>query len=218
VDEILRLLLQFMEQIEGNFDGLDDAEANEISEFLIETMSFIMDSQRQAQTREQAETAAIPQVEAPQPVGADLLWILAGGQEDAFVNYLRTFPDPALNSLLENPALLTSTIEHLNRTMPQGERGSAQGIPQAPLDSSNIYGFQYDPSSGHLKVRFQSGSIYSYQGVPPGIFRVFQNGAVPARTTGQNKFGKWWTGKIPSLGAAFYQLIRQGNYPYQRLS
>ena len=86
-----------MEQIEGSYDGLDDAEANEISEFLIETMSFLMESQRQPQTREQAETAAIPQIEAPIPVGAELLWMLAGGQDDAFINYLRTYPDPAFN-------------------------------------------------------------------------------------------------------------------------
>lgn len=203
-----------MEQIEGAYDSLDDAEAEEISEFLIETMSFLMEAQKQAQLHE----AQIQSVEAPIPVGAELLWILAGGQEDAFINYLRTYPDPSLNSLLQNPDLLRSTIERLNLTMPQGERGSEDGIQQAPIDSSNIYGFQYNPSSGYLKVRFQSGSVYSYQGVPPGVFNAFKQGAVPAKTTGHNQYGRWWTGKIPSLGAAFYQLIRQGNYPYQRIS
>jgi hypothetical protein len=206
MDELLDLLIRFMEEVGQNFDSLSDEEANEISEFLIETFTQLQNQQR-----------APNPTPSPAPIGADLLWILAGGQEDAFVNYLRTFPDPSLNSLLKNPPLLRSTIDHLNKTLPQGERGSSEGIPQAPLDSSNIYGFQYDPSSGQLKVRFQSGSIYNYQGVPPGIFRVFQQGAIPAKTTGQNSFGKWWEGKIPSLGAAFYQLIRQGNYPYQRL-
>lgn len=151
------------------------------------------------------------------PTGSDLIWILAGGQPDAFVNYLRTFPDPALNALLQNPQQLTQVIEHLQRSMPPGELGNVNGIEQAPINSSNIYGFKYDPKNGKLLVRFQSGSIYGYDGVPAGIFKVFQQGAVPAKTNGQNKFGRWWQGKIPSLGAAFYNLIRQGNYPYQRL-
>lgn len=150
--------------------------------------------------------------------GAQLLWILAGQNPDAFINYLRTFPDPELNALLRNPSQLAATIQNLQRTMPQGELPSADGIPHAPLNSSNIYGFRYDQKSGRLLVRFQSGSVYGYQGVPPGVFKVFQEGAVPATTNGQNKFGKWWTGKIPSLGAAFYQLIRSGGYPYVRLS
>lgn len=206
-----------MEQVGSNYDELDDAEANEISEFLIETMSFLMETQR-PKTPEETETASIPPVEAPIPVGAELLWILAGGQQEAFVNYLRTYPDEALNSLLQNPEMLRSTIDRLERTMPQGERGQQDGIEQAPLDSSNVYGFQYNPSSGYLKVRFQSGAVYGYQGVPPGVFRVFQQGAVPAKTTGQNQYGKWWVGKLPSLGSAFYSLIRMGGYPYTRLS
>jgi hypothetical protein len=216
MDEILQLLFQFMQQLEGSFDELDDAESAEIASFLSEVMGFIQQEEGQRK-RPEEQIAEFP-IESPVPVGAELLWILSGGQEDAFVNYLRTFPDPSLNSLLRNPELLTNTIARLNQTMPQGQRGQANGIPQAPLDSSNIYGFQYDPKSGHLKVRFQSGSVYSYQGVPPGIFNVFRQGAVPAKTSGQNQFGKWWRGKIPSLGAAFYEMIRSGGYPYQKIS
>lgn len=179
---------------------------------------------RITQLRQEQETARQPPPEQPQipnapilPPGVDLLWILAGSQPDAFVNYLRTFPDEGFNALLRNPTQLTQVIEHLQRTMPPGQLGNVQGIEQAPLNSSNIYGFRYDPKSGRLLVRFQSGSIYGYDGVPPAVFQIFQQGAVPAKTNGQNKFGRWWQGKIPSLGAAFYNLIRQGNYPYQRL-
>lgn len=216
MDELLQLLIQFIQQIEGSIDELDNAESLQIAEFLQEAMSFVTEGM-QAQQPSLPPTRT-PDIEAPIPVGAELLWILAGGQEDAFVGFLRTYPDPSLNSLLRNPQLLMSTIDRLNRTMPQGARGSANGIPEAPIDSSNIYGFQYDPKSGHLKVRFQSGSVYSYQGVPPGVFQVFKAGAVPAKTSGQNQYGRWWTGKMPSLGAAFYQMIRQGNYPYQKIS
>lgn len=157
-------------------------------------------------------------INAPMPQGADLLWILSGGQPDAFVNYARTFPDAALNALANNPQALASVLGRLEQQMPQGDRGSADGIDRAPLDSSNIYGFQYDPKSGGLKVRFQSGAVYGYQGVPKQIYQIFANGAVPARTEGQNEHGRWWVGKNPSLGAAFSALIRQGGYPYQRLN
>lgn len=218
MDELLALIIRFMEQLEGSIDAIDDSEASEISEFLIETMTFLMQGQGRGQ-EEPPGAPPMPPVEAPLGHGETLLWILSGGQEDAFVNYLRTYPDPSLQSLLQSPDLLRATIDRLSRELPQGaNRGEADGVPRAPLDSSNIYGFQYDPKSGFLKVRFQSGSVYAYQGVPSGVFRVFQNGAVPARTNGQNEHGRWWQGKIPSLGAAFYQMIRQGGYPYQRLS
>lgn len=216
MDEILQLILQFMQELEQNIDGLTDEESGEIANFLSEVMGFIQEESQKQQP--EASESIQSSLESPVPVGADLLWILAGGKEDAFVNYLRTYPDPSLNSLLKNPGLLQSTIERLNQNLPQGQRGETDGIPQAPLDSSNIYGFQFDPSSGTLKVRFQSGSVYQYKGVPPGIFNVFKNGAVPAKTSGQNQFGKWWKGKLPSLGAAFYELIRSGGYPYARIS
>jgi len=84
--------------------------------------------------------------------------------------------------------------------------------------SSNIYGFRYDPSTRRMLVRFNSGSIYKYENVPPGVFRIFQQGAVPAKTNGENKYGKWWVGKQPSAGAAFFEMIKKGGYPYQRMS
>jgi len=156
--------------------------------------------------------------ETPMPMGADLLWILSGGQPEAFINYARTFPDAGLNALANNPSALSSVLSRLEQQMPQGERGSADGIDRAPLDSSNIYGFQYDPKSGALKVRFQSGAVYGYQGVPKQIYQIFANGAVPAKTDGKNEYGQWWVGKNPSLGAAFSALIKQGGYPYQKLN
>lgn len=192
-----------------------DAFSDEVKLDLAQAISQATD--RIAQLREQM--AQSPEAPAPQiPPGADLLWILAGHNDAAFVSYLNNFPDPALNALLRNPTQLTQVIEHLQRTMPQGELPSEGGIPHAPLESSNIYGFRYDPKSGRLLVRFQSGSVYGYDGVPAGVFQVFQQGAVPARTQGQNEFGRWWIGKQPSLGSAFYNLIRQGGYSYQQLS
>lgn len=89
--------------------------------------------------------------------------------------------------------------------------------------SSNIESFGYDDKTGRLLVRFlgkhpnREGPIYAYGGVPKQIFDLFQRGAIPARTDGRNKWGRWWKGKVPSLGASMYTLIKGGNYPYQRL-
>lgn len=152
------------------------------------------------------------------PPGADLLWQIAGGQPEAFINYLRTVPDPALNALITQPDRLNNLVEHFSRQQPPGEPPTADGIQHADLQSSNVYGFKYNPKNQRLLVRFNSGSVYGYDGVPAGVFDIFRRGAVPARTKGQNRWGRWWQGKIPSLGAAFYQMIRQGQYPYQRLS
>jgi hypothetical protein len=95
---------------------------------------------------------------------------------------------------------------------------------QQAMPSSNIYGFNYDYDNNKLLVKFQGndgvgqGPIYGYEGVQPYIFDLFKRGAAVAKTTGKNKWGKWWTGKTPSIGAALNAFIKKGNYPYQKLS
>lgn len=100
--------------------------------------------------------------------------------------------------------------------------------PQGPIEpagpSSNVECFAYDPKTNKLMVRFlgehpnRNGPIYAYEGVPPVIFDLLRKGAVPARTDGKNKWGKWWKGKVPSLGASMFTLIKNGGYNYQRVA
>lgn len=161
------------------------------------------------------------QIEEPEPTPipdrADLLWILSGENPQAFTQYLQNFPDPELNALARNPTQLQQVIQRLSSqiTMPSGE--VSDGVAKAGLNSSNVYGFNYDPRSNRLKVRFNNGGVYQYEGVPSQIYKMFASGAVPAKTEGQNKWGVWWRGKVPSLGATFYELIRQGGYDYRKL-
>lgn len=95
---------------------------------------------------------------------------------------------------------------------------------QEAMPSSNIEGFAYDRENEHLYVRFlgkypdRNGPIYSYQGVPKVIFDLFRQGSIPARTNGKNRWGNWWKGKVPSIGASMYTLIKNAGYPYQRIS
>ncbi len=190
MDEIIDALIDLLESGEDVSD-----------EILQEVLSIIQEGQP---------------TEAPVTPGADLLWILSGENPQAFTQYLKNFPDPALNALANNPTQLQATINQLAQqiTTPVGE--SEDGIAKAPLQSSNIYGFRYDPRTSTLKVRFNCGSVYSYDGVPPNVFKMFQSAAIPARTDGQNQYGKWWKGKSPSAGATFYALIRD-RFPYKRL-
>lgn len=202
IDEVINVLSDIMQSGEEISDTLLNALADEL-EFLIN------------KSRSKIGQPTGPPFQPPE--GADLLWILAGGNPEAFISYLDTFPNEILNQISNNPSGLNRLIDYLQRNFPQGIPGSADGIKQAPLRSSNIYGFNYDPRSGKLRVRFQEGNIYEYDGVPPEVFKIFAHGAIPAKTTGKNKYGMWYQGKIPSLGAAFYQLIRLGGYPYRKI-
>ena len=102
-------------------------------------------------------------------------------------------------------------------------QGSSQQI-QPGMPSSNVEGFAYDPKSNRLLVRFlgdypnRNGPVYAYDGVPPVIFDLFRRGSAAARTNGSNKWGTWWKGKSPSLGASVYTLLKLGGFPYQRLT
>lgn len=206
MNEFLALFERILQQLDENFDSLSEDEINAANAFLQEAVGFIQDQ------------ASAPSGAPPMPPGADLLWILSGGQPEVFVNYLGNFPNPELNQLVRNTPQLTQLIERLSREMPRGEPAISDGVPHAPIQSSNIWGFRYDQKTGKLLVRFNSGSVYGYEGVPPYVFKIFESGAIPARTNGRNKFGRWWRGKTPSLGASFHQLVKLGGYPYQRLS
>lgn len=171
IDQLLRGIQDVIQSGERLSDEFQGALADEL-----EVATNRIDQIREEIGHEvQQEQSNLPMNALPGalPQGADLLWILSGGQPEAFINYARTFPDQGLNALANNPNALRSVLERLEQLMPQGERGSTDGIDRAPLDSSNIYGFQYDPRTGDMKVRFQSGSIYGYKGIPKQIFKIF---------------------------------------------
>ena len=121
--------------------------------------------------------------------------------------------------LAQTLSLLYDRIESLGAPPSQPTPPIGPSIP-----SSNVEGFAYDEDSGTLYVRFlgkhpnRNGPIYSYDNVPPVMFELFRRGSVPARTDGHNKWGRWWKGKVPSMGASVYTLLRLGGFPYQRVA
>lgn len=158
------------------------------------------------------------------PQGAQLLWMLANGNEDAFRQYINNFPDPSLEQLRTNPRRLQRIVQDFQGEYPPQQQQAPDGFPQAGLQSSNVFGSLYDPKHRKLFVKFQGskdygqGSTYVYDNVPPSVARLMEMGQGIAKTTGQNKWGSWWKGKIPSLGAALNQLIKKANFAYQKLA
>jgi hypothetical protein len=215
MDDLLQLLINFMGQIENNFDQLNDAEAEEISEFLIETMTFMMETQKRVPESLEQATPEVPQ-------GVELLWILSGEQPNAFVDYLRTYPGEGLKELANNPAQLAQVMQRMQSEHPSEPLGvDASGIEDTQFPSSNVSGMKYDQNSGKLLVKFHGDNgepVYQYNGVPPQIFQLLQHGNAFATTKGKNKWGEWWPMKNPSIGAALNQWIKKAGYPYQRLS
>lgn len=148
----------------------------------------------------------------------DMLWLLAGGNEEAFLEYLKNFPMGNTAQLLKNPKKLQQVIKQLKERFGQGIQLQQDGIPHAPLMSSNVYGFKYDNATGNLLVRFNEGGVYSYSGVPKNVFNLFAAGAIPAKTDGENRWGRWWKNKSPSLGSSLNVLLKLGGFPYQKLA
>ena len=229
----LELLENLMDRLLGSIEGvlssgeeLSDELQGLLAQELRETFSRTEqlraqiaqeDQERQQQEQTQADSVrGLPPASAPSP-DAQLLWILSGQQPQAFISYLRSFPTQNTQQLLNNPILLSSTIDHLNHLMPPGQLPVIDGIQHADLNSSNVWGASYDPISGRMRVRFQGGSEYEYDGIPRNIFNAFIKGNANARTTGRNRYGRWWVDKNPSLGAALNQYIKAGGFPYRRL-
>lgn len=129
----------------------------------------------------------------------------------------------------EQPEEPTPAEQPTGPTPPTGDGAPPTGGPVPPLEdapheSSNISRFRYEPESQRLYVQFlgkhpnPNGPVYSYEGVPENIFNVLRRGAVAPRTSGSNAWHTWREGTTPSHGAAMYALIREGGYPYKRLS
>ena len=201
-----------IKQAFGQFVSLVGASYSQLSEPVKQKVAEFLEVARQ-----KLSTLKGRPVTAPIPDAARLLWELAGRNPEPFARYLQQLPSPELQSIVTNPGLLAQTIQNLQREMPLEQLGQLDGLPQAWLNSSNVAAYSYDQGSGKLKVKFHNGGLYEYSGVPKEIYELFNSGAIPARTDGKNEYGKWWKGKVPSLGASLHWLVKAGGFPYKKL-
>lgn len=215
ISQIKQELRQIMQQI----SALGEEPPPEVQELLMRVIE--KNTKEIAQLREQKRQeefqAPPPQISTPPSNDAQLLWVLAGQQEQPFINYLREYPSNETQALLANPTLLSQTISQLSQMMPQGTPPFINGIQHSDLNSSNVWGTAYDQKTGKMRVRFQGGSEYEYDGIPANIYRAFAKGNASAKTKGKNRHGEWWPNKNPSLGAALNQYIKAGGFPYRKL-
>lgn len=200
MNDLLGLLDTISQQVSSIGDQFSPEELSSINNTISEAHSFL-------------NTARSFQP----PKGSEYLWALADGNPRAFTAYMRSFPNTEFNKFSRDKEGMSQAINKFSNqiTFPSGE--SSDGVPKADLQSSNVYGYQYDPSSKQLRVRFNNGGVYEYEGVPSFVYKMFARGAIPAKTDGQNQWGAWWKGKQPSLGASFYELIRD-QFPYQKVA
>jgi hypothetical protein len=195
---------------------------DELRDMLMQVTQHVGQRIQEARAEQQAPVAPPPAPvqkieQGPPSADAQLLWILAGQQPEQFTQYLQNYPSPATQNLLNNESELQRTIEFLQRMMPHGEPPVINGIRHTDINSSVVWGTQYNPQTGQMKVRFQNGSVYEYDGVPQNIYKAFASGAASAKTDGQNKYGRWWVNKNPSIGAALNQYIKANNFTYRKL-
>lgn len=86
------------------------------------------------------------------------------------------------------------------------------------VQSSNVKGYKYDTENKTLIITFNDNSEYLYEFIEFEEFEAISKGDAICTTEGSNKFGSWFVGKTPSVGAAIWRwLIRKGAW-YTKLS
>jgi len=219
--EVSTALAAILDSVSANPDLLDDEMALAISELTSQVTQWMQRDQGGAggEPLEPQE----PPVTTDQQETLEMLWHISGGDPAIFTQYLSSYPDPEIQQIIRSPAVLQNLLAEFSNVPPKIPQVS-DGIPEADINSSNVFGFRYDPKAQRLLVKFNgkdvkaSGPVYSYDGVPQDIAQIFAAGAIPAKTNGKNKFGRWWISKTPSLGASAYELLQKGGFPYRRIS
>jgi hypothetical protein len=65
-------------------------------------------------------------------------------------------------------------------------------------------------------IQFQDKSIYTYFEVPFQLFLDVSGGKATCITSGENKYGSWFVGKTPSVGAAVHKMLVKRGVKYKK--
>jgi hypothetical protein len=83
-------------------------------------------------------------------------------------------------------------------------------------NSSNVKKMMYNNETRELVVLFNSGEYYTYYDITFDRFQRVLQGAGVCRTEGKNKWGEWFVGKTPSVGAALYKELVLSGARYEK--
>ena len=82
--------------------------------------------------------------------------------------------------------------------------------------SSNVDKIMYNDESMELVIKFNSGDIYTYENIDFTDFNNIINGRAVCVTEGENRWGTWYVGKTPSVGAAVYKYLVDSGATYKK--
>lgn len=85
----------------------------------------------------------------------------------------------------------------------------------API-SSNVDRILYNDESREMVIKFNNGRYYTYFDVDFNEFTGVLNGDGVCRTEGESRWGSWFVGKTPSVGAAVYEILVRTGKRYTR--
>lgn len=95
--------------------------------------------------------------------------------------------------------------------------GNTRTRNNTPVKSANVWKFKYNTITEEFVVKFQDGSTYTYYNVPENVFSKVIEGDAACISEGENRFGSWFIGKSPSVGAALYQYVIEGGYTFAEI-
>lgn len=87
---------------------------------------------------------------------------------------------------------------------------------RSDASSSNVDKILFNDETMELVVKFNGGSYYTYYDIDFTEFVAVFNGAGICRTSGENKWGSWFIGKSPSVGAAVFNILVNSGKRYTK--
>ena len=75
------------------------------------------------------------------------------------------------------------------------------------MPSSWIKGFAYDSVNQIFYMTVKNGKMYQWDRIHPSIAMKIIRGEAACRTTDSKKRKRWWVGKSPSAGAAYWKYL-----------
>lgn len=87
---------------------------------------------------------------------------------------------------------------------------------RANPQSSNVDKIMYNDDTRELVIKFNGGAYYTYYDIDFAQFNSIFMGEGICRTEGESKWGSWFVGKTPSVGAAVYEILVRSGARYSR--